>query len=242
MSGSLFAQQTTITDHGTSTSSGSSSSDQSSQTSEATSARTSSLHVGEHLRMTKLLNASVQTQHGQALGQIRDVMINPRSGRLELVILSAKGHEQHGEQAQPSQSDEADADRSQDQSSTEGKLVPIPWQLFSQNLNQHQARSGASATGEQTLALNIDHSKFENAPSFDASNWDELKTGDLNQKAFAHFGVDRSGLGSPGESRQEHGTGGENEQHKEHNEHKENSPSSSQDRSTSSSSTQDQDR
>jgi len=97
-----------------------------------------------------------------------------------------------------------------------GKLIPVPWQLFSQSLNNSRfgasstspsSTTGSSAMAGQTLVLNIDESKLQSAPSFDAGNWNELQSGTIDQRVYSYFGVDRaSGTGTSGSSISGQGT------------------------------------
>src|SRR5262249_28523530 len=81
---------------------------------------------------------------------------------------------------------------------TMGRLIPVPWQLFNQSWNNSRlGTSNSSAvsslpSGQQNLVLNIDESKLRSAPSFDASNWNELQGGSFDQRIYSYFGVDRS--------------------------------------------------
>jgi len=78
--------------------------------------------------------------------------------------------------------------------------------------------------GAQSLALNIDESKLRTAPSFDASDWNQLQSGTLDQRVYSHFGVDRSSaIGTPGSSISGRGASGTYDP---------NNPSSTQPRST----------
>jgi len=70
-------------------------------------------HAGQQqqFRSTKIMGAQVKTTSGEDAGRIEDVLLNPASGRIDFAILSS-----------------------------EGKLVPVPWQLLS-------ISGGASAQG-----------------------------------------------------------------------------------------------
>jgi len=65
----------------------------------------------QQFRSTKIMGAQVKTTSGEDAGRIEDVLLNPASGRIDFAILSS-----------------------------EGKLVPVPWQLLS-------VSGGASAQG-----------------------------------------------------------------------------------------------
>jgi hypothetical protein len=80
--------------------------------------------------------------------------------------------------------------------------------MFSQSWSSSSGQSSttsssvtSSAMGAHNLVLNIDESKLRTAPSFDASDWNQLQTGTLDQRVYSHFGVDRSSaIGTPGAS------------------------------------------
>jgi hypothetical protein len=57
------------------------------------------------------------------------------------------------------------------------------------------------------LVLNIDESRLHSAPSFDASNWNELNQGTLDQRVYSFYGVDRNaGTGTSGSTLSGQGT------------------------------------
>jgi len=161
------------------------------------------------------MNSTVQSQEGKTLGHIRDLVVDPQSGRIEFAVLSlssagaATDTSTSGRETVPSsRSSTIGTPSSTSGATTTGKLIPVPWQLFSQSWSSSSGQSstaGSSATrtamGAQTLVLNIDESKLRTAPSFDASDWNQLQTGMLDQRAYSHFGVDRSSaIGTPGSS------------------------------------------
>jgi hypothetical protein len=227
------------------------------------------LQSGQNLRLSNLMQASVQSQDGKSLGHLRDFTIDPQSGRIEFAILSLSGAHSgssrgtlgtgadtsssvsgarsatsdttsrgaadtstSGRETVPSARSSASGalgGGSSWASSATGKLVPVPWQLFSQNFSSSRIGTGTSTTsgtsattssstigssassaGLQTLVLNIDESKLQNAPSFDASNWNQFQQGSLDQQVYAHFGVSpMSGAGTPGSSISGQGTSGQ---------------------------------
>jgi len=65
----------------------------------------------QHFRSTKIMGSQVKTTSGEDAGRIEDVLLHPTSGRIAFAIISS-----------------------------EGKLVPVPWQLLS-------ISGGASAQG-----------------------------------------------------------------------------------------------
>ena len=48
----------------------------------------SAMHSGNNVRLSQILNSSVQSQDGKTLGHVRDLTVEPQSGRIEFAILS----------------------------------------------------------------------------------------------------------------------------------------------------------
>jgi len=160
------------------------------------------------------MNTSVQSQEGKTIGQLRDVVVDPQTGRIQFAIVSlssagaATDTSTSGRETVPSsRSSVAGTPSSAAAYSTTGKLIPVPWQLFSQSWAGRSSSTSSTIAGSttsalpQNLLLNIDESKLRSAPSFDASNWNDFQSGTLDQRVYSHFGVDRtSGIGTPGSS------------------------------------------
>jgi sporulation protein YlmC with PRC-barrel domain len=213
---SLLAQQSSSTD--SSSPSGQSSSSSSSQGSRSTqsSSSSTSMQSGSDVRLSQLMNSNVQSQEGKTLGHVRDVVIDPQSGRIDFAVLSlssagaaADTSTSGRETVASSRSSPTGIPSSSSGSTTSGKLIPVPWQLFSQSWNSSRSGSSSSAStssGSQNLTLNMDESKLRSAPSFDMSDWNQLQQGSLDQRVYSYFGVDRSSaLGTSGSSISGHG-------------------------------------
>jgi len=163
------------------------------------------------------MNGTVQGQDGKTLGHIRDLTVDPQSGRIEFAILSlssaggASDASTSGHETGPSSRSSTTGTPSS-YSSTTGKLIPVPWQLFSQSMSSQSSSSstsGSSSLSAPNLTLNIDESKLRSAPSFDASSWNELQSGSFDHRAYSYFGVDRSSaIGTSGSSISGHGSSG----------------------------------
>jgi len=174
--------------------------------------------------MSQIMNSSVQSQEGKTLGHIRDLVVDPQSGRIDFAILAlasaggAADTATSGRETVPSSRSSVTGTPSIGSSSTTmGKLIPVPWQLFGQSLGSRSATSTAgtstagtiSSLGSPNLVLNIDESKLRSAPSFDSSNWNELQGGTLDERVYSYFGVDRSSAtGTSGSSIRGQGTSG----------------------------------
>jgi len=168
------------------------------------------MHSGNEVRLSQIMSASVQSHEGKTLGHIRDFTLDPQSGRIDFAILSlaseggASDTATSGRETVPSsRSSVSGTPSSTSGYTTTGKLIPVPWQLFSQSWNSSRFSSSSSSTfaSAQPLVLNIDESKLRSAPSFDASNWNELQGGTFDQRVYSYFGVDRSSaVGTSGSS------------------------------------------
>jgi sporulation protein YlmC with PRC-barrel domain len=166
--------------------------------SSALDARRSSMHTGNSVRLSQLMHSSVQSQEGKSLGQVRDLIVDPQSGRIDFAILSlssaagATDTSTSGRETVPSSRSSVSGTPSAAVGSTvTGKLIPVPWQLFSQSFGK-SAMGSSTAMGAHNLTLNIDESKLRSAPSFDAMDWNQLQSGALDQRVYSYFGVDRS--------------------------------------------------
>jgi len=178
----------------------------------------SSMSPGNSIRLSHLMNTTVQSQEGKTLGYIRDLVIDPQSGRIDFAVLSlanagaATDTSTSGRETVPSsRSSVSGIPSSAVGSTTTGKLIPVPWQLFSQSWSGGASSIGSTSAGTMghPLALNIDESKLRSAPSFDPSNWNELQGGTFDQRVYSYFGVDRSSaMGTSGSSISGQGTSG----------------------------------
>jgi sporulation protein YlmC with PRC-barrel domain len=183
----------------------------------------SSMNSSQNVRLSNLMSGTVQSQSGKTLGHIRDLVIDPQSGRIQFAILSLSSAggvsdaSTSGRETVPStRSSSSDILRSAVGASLTGKLVPVPWQLFSHSFTGSPSSTTSSSTYSSTgstmsqpLVLNIDESKLQSAPSFEASNWNELQSGTFDQRVYSHFGVDRNwGMGTSGSSISGQGTSG----------------------------------
>jgi len=208
----LLGQQSSSTDPSSSTSLSSSSLGQSTS---------SSMHQGKNVRLSHLMNQTVQSQEGKSLGYIRDLVVDPQNGRIDFALLSlssagaATDTSTSGRETVPSsRSTTTGTPSSSSEYSTTGKLIPVPWQLFSQSWNNRSSLSSSSSSStlgamSHPLVLNIDESKLRSAPSFDATNWSEFHNGGMDQRVYSYFGVDRNwATGTAGSSISGQGTSG----------------------------------
>jgi len=225
----LLAQQTPSSSNPSSSSTSPSSTSQSSLGQSATSSSlgssssldsSSSMNSGNNLRLSNIMNTTVQSQEGKTLGYVRDLVIDPQSGRVEFAVLSlsnaggATDTATSGHETVPSsRSSVSGIPSSSVGYTTTGKLIPVPWQMFSQSWRSSASSINSSTATAGTmgrpLVLNLDESKLRSAPSFDASNWNELHGGTFDQRVYSHFGVDRSSAaGTSGSSLSGRGTSG----------------------------------
>lgn len=202
------------------------------------------MQAGQATRLSELMHAPVQAKDGKQLGHIRDFTVDPQTGRIEFAILSldtAVGLTSGSTSTAPgttgtsssttgsSSTSRSASDLSRNSSGLSssatsgygatGKLVPVPWQLFSESWSGTTSTTGRSSTtgstiggstmAQPTLTLNVDESKLQSAPSFQAGNWNELEQSSFAQQVYSHFGVSRSSAtGMPGSSVSGQGTSG----------------------------------
>ena len=157
------------------------------------------------LRGSQLMGTPVQGSNGQRLGQIRDLLVDPQSGRIEFAVLSASGMDSTTTRSQSSTALPGASSTANALGAMSGKLIPVPWQLFGQNFtNSASSNAGTSSSthpgqgisSPMTLTLNVDHSRLQTAPSFDGSDWSSVYGADFGQRAYTHYGLDWNGRNS----------------------------------------------
>lgn len=117
------------------------------------------------VRASKLVGATINDSSGQRAGEIRDIIINPTSGRVDfaLVSLQTSGNESSAE-------------------TSNSKLVPVPWPLLRTSGNSVYSANA----GRPTFTMNADRNKLESAPSVD---WSDLSQSEWRQRVYSYYGV-----------------------------------------------------
>ena len=114
---------------------------------------------------SKLMGAQVNDSSGNRCGQIQDIVVNPRSGRIEFAVLALNANPE-GATATPSSSN----------------VVPVPWAAL-----RTTASSQYGTSAEQPVfTLNVDKSKLDNAPKISES---DLNQSEWRQRVYAYYGV-----------------------------------------------------
>jgi len=111
------------------------------------------------VRASKLAGAQVNDISGNPAGQIRDIVVNPRSGRIDFALLSLNGAS-------------ANAD---------GNLVPVPWKLLRPSTAQYSETSN-----EPVFTLNVAQSKPNGAPTLSSTDLDQSQ---WRQRIYSYYGV-----------------------------------------------------
>jgi sporulation protein YlmC with PRC-barrel domain len=111
------------------------------------------------VRGSKLIGAKVNDISGNSAGQIRDIVINPRSGRIDFALLSLNG---------------ASANDSE-------HLVPVPWKLLRASTAQY-----SDASSQPVFTLNINQSKLNGAPTVSSVDLDQSQ---WRQRVYSYYGV-----------------------------------------------------
>jgi len=179
---------------------------------------TTSSHVqsSQAIRASQLIGSTVRSPDGKILGQVRDIVVEPQSGRIDFAVLSPSGGSDSATESTSTTSTPSTTilpSTTSYNASVGGKLVPVPWQLFSQNFaGTGGFASSSSATsstlgsgtmgGTMSLSLNLDEAKLRAAPSIDVNNWSGLQQNGFGQRAYSHYGLNwnsrMSGTGTPG--------------------------------------------
>jgi sporulation protein YlmC with PRC-barrel domain len=156
--------------------------------------------MGQPIRLSKLMQQTINGQSGQHLGTVRDVVLDPASGQIQFVVLSLSGAGAAGSPGTSSStstgigassSSSTSSGIGSTSSSSSGNLVAVPWSLVQQG-------------GSDQFTVNVDQSKLQSAPTFSAGSWPSMDS-TWSQQINSHFGV--SATGAPGSSS---GTSGSN--------------------------------
>jgi len=110
------------------------------------------------VRATKLQGLQVDTSSGKNAGEIENLAVDPKNGRIAFVVLSTGGFLGLGEDHHA-----------------------IPLQAFTFSREEDDA-------DDMKCRLNIPESKLENAPKFDKSKWDDADDVVFIEKIYSHYG------------------------------------------------------
>lgn len=165
------------------------------------------------IKSSQIVGSSVQGNDGKGVGQIRDLVIDPQTGRVEFALISVSATS-----STPSTTSTPGATTSVQLpgATAMGKTVPIPWQLLRAGT---QSSAGAHSTagtvttpgiagqrptagmmGQTTFVFQGDTSKLQNAPTLDANDLNQLRQDTFGQRIYTHWGLDwnRRSVGAPG--------------------------------------------
>lgn len=132
-------------------------------------------NLGE-FRGSNLINAKVQDNSGEKIGQIEDFVIDPNSGRINFAVVKLSG----------------DLARN-------GAYTPIPWPMVA------RAGADLNRKGEpKTLVLNVDRNKLASAQKFNVERWpekysvssspDKARPVTWGQDVYTYYGVPWTGV------------------------------------------------
>ena len=98
-------------------------------------------HAGSqhHFRGSKIMGSQVKTSTGEDVGRIEDVVLNPTSGRIDFAVITS-----------------------------EGKLLPVPWQLLSVG-HGASAQGSTSSSSSTTSGTSTSTDPSSTSPSSTAS-------------------------------------------------------------------------
>lgn len=162
------------------------------------------------IKSSQIVGSNIQGNDGKGLGQIRDLVIDPQTGRVEFALISASATS-----STPSTTSTQGATTSVQLpgATATGKIVPIPWQLLRAG-NQSSAAAGSNSStpgiagqrptpgmmGQTTFVFQGDASKLQSAPTLDANDLNQLRQDTFGQRIYTHWGLDwnRRSVGAPG--------------------------------------------
>jgi sporulation protein YlmC with PRC-barrel domain len=137
------------------------------------------------LRASQLTSAQVTSSSGENLGTIKDVIINPASGRIDFAVLSVNS------MTKPSTTASTTSDSTLGTLTRDGKQVVVPWML----LRNSPTATGAAPTtdpakgaaGKMQFVFSGDATKLQSGPAFsEASDWSQPT---YRQSIYSHYGL-----------------------------------------------------
>jgi len=180
-----------------------------------------SSRTGHLIRASRLTGADVNDSSGSRIGRIEDILINPQSGRIDFAVLSlnasggasspsgynsgsssSRNNSSMGQNSESSSStsslnsggtaDTASSSSDSSYSSSNGRLVPVPWSLLrpaSSSSSYSSGTSSSSSSEQHAFTLNINRSKLDQAPTLDRGNWSDTSQSDWRQRVYSYYGV-----------------------------------------------------
>ncbi len=110
------------------------------------------------IRVSQLMDKSVQDEQGKDIGKVSDVVIG-QDGKAEFIVLSQGGGFLG--------------------TGGGGELKPIPWdKVQTQNIGQDQ----------NAITVSVNQDQLQNAPSFSKNDWQSFTQGDMNQQVRGYYG------------------------------------------------------
>ena len=114
---------------------------------------------------SQIMNATVKDLQGDNLGKLKDVVVDPVTGRATFAVIELSG----------------DVGR-------HGAYAPVPWSLLNPVWN-------TPAGEPKTITLNVDKTKFASAQRFYLNQWPDYNQATWGPQVYSYYGVDRSALG-----------------------------------------------
>lgn len=158
----------------------------------------------------------MQDSSGAQIGQIQDLIVNPSSGRIDFAVITLSGqggasspsgssygnsqNQKFGNQATAGTGSSTATSSATEEStasvntSSSGKMVPVPWSLLKPASGSEQYASGSRAP--QSFTLNVDQSRLNGAPALDRGNSTELGQSGWRQRIYSYYGVSESASGA----------------------------------------------
>lgn len=181
------------------------------------------------VRGSKLMGAEVMDSSGDRIGRIEDVIVNPKSGKIDFAVIA-----QNRQTAGSSRSSTSN-DGSRDMSESDGTSgAHTQNKGTGEGMNEAQGGTGSDTTmntgsasgmnhklvpvpwsllqpssssssrvmpgSEQSFTLSVDRSKLDSAPALDRGSWAEIGKSGWVQRVNSYYGIPESGNSSMGAS------------------------------------------
>jgi len=116
---------------------------------------------GSNIRFSQLIGANLQNDAGDSVGEINDLVLDSRTGRVRYAAVTYGGFLGLGD-----------------------KLFAVPFEAIKTKADRQDA-------GEYVLVLNVTQAQLEGAQGFDQDNWPNMADKNFAMELDRRYGVDR---------------------------------------------------
>ncbi|TWU08516.1 PRC-barrel domain-containing protein [Stieleria varia] len=124
---------------------------------------------GANIRVSQLMGYNIQNSQGESVGEIKDVVINSRTGKVEYAAVTYGGFLGVG-----------------------NKLFAVPFAAFKVQVDPDEAGDDDVDSDDYVLVLNVTQQQLEGQQGFDEDNWPNMADRQWAADLDKRYGVKRN--------------------------------------------------